>query len=82
MDQKHILWPAIIIILLIAAGALYYAMNLSSKPTYQTTPTPPATTADELETADAQNAADLEVLNDVFADYNSVDTSQDNDLGI
>lgn len=84
MEQKHLLWPAIVIILLIAAGAIYYAMTLQSPATNTYTPsttTPSTLDTTTLDSQATQNDQDLDTLNTDLNDYNNVNTSQDN-LGI
>ncbi len=79
MEQKHALWPAILIILLVAAGAIYFALQLAPE---KQAPTPAAPAAQKFDTAELDREesiidADLAGVEDELRDYNNVDPAQD-----
>lgn len=80
MSKSYVIWPAVIIILLIAAGAIYFATQISAPaPTTPpaVTPTPSVVDTSELDAAATQNEQDFAEVEASLNDYESVDTMWD-----
>lgn len=81
MEQKQVLWPAIIIILLIAAGAIYYAMTLSTglKPPAIPSPATSSSTFDTSELDQEGTTIDqsLSEIESILNDYSAADPAED-----
>ena len=81
MSQKYILWLAVIVILFIAAGAVYVATQLSGVQAPPPAPAPPPSPTSELESASQSADRDLSELEAGVQELEAVDPNEDN-LGI